>query len=73
MDGTLASVPVTQAPSPSPATRKLRPLWSLLPYVHPYGRQIALALLFLALSAGAMLALPAAVRDLVDHGVRNRK
>ena len=65
MDGTLESVPITQAP----ATRKLRPLWSLLPFVRPYGRQIALALLFLALSAGATLALPAAVRDLVDHGL----
>jgi ATP-binding cassette, subfamily B, bacterial len=67
LDDTLASVPVTQA-SP-PATRKLRPLWSLLPYVRPYGWQIALALLFLVLSAGATLALPAAVRDLVDHGL----
>jgi hypothetical protein len=51
LDGTLESVPITQAP----ATRKLRPLWSLLPFVRPYGRQIALALLFLALSAGARL------------------
>ena len=66
MDDTLESVPITQAPPP--ATRKLRPLHSLLPYVRPYGWQIALALLFLALSAGAMLVLPAAVRDLVDHG-----
>ena len=65
MEGTLESVPITQAP----ATRKLRPLYSLLPYVRPYGRQIALALLFLTLSAGATLALPAAVRGLVDHGL----
>ena len=54
---------------PPPATRKLRPLRSLLPYVRPYVRQVALALLFLALSAGATLVLPAAVRDLVDHGM----
>ena len=51
-----------------------RPLWSefdftMSRYVRPYGRQIALALLFLTLSAGATLALPAAVRDLVDHGL----
>jgi ATP-binding cassette subfamily B protein len=67
LDSTLESAPVTQAPPP--AARKLRPLRSLLPYVRPYGRQVALALLFLALSAGATLVLPAAVRDLVDHGM----
>ena len=67
MDDTPASVPVT--PAPPPATRKLRTLRSLLPYVRPYIRQVALALLFLALSAGTMLVLPAAVRDLVDHGL----
>ena len=67
MDDTPASVPVT--PAPPPATRKLRTLRSLLPYVRPYVRQVALALLFLALSAGTMLVLPAAVRDLVDHGL----
>ncbi|MCA3216396.1 MAG: ABC transporter transmembrane domain-containing protein [Betaproteobacteria bacterium] len=64
------------APSPTPANdaaaapaeRRLRPLRSLLPYLAPYRRQIALAALFLLLAAGATLAFPWAVRHLVDGG-----
>jgi ATP-binding cassette subfamily B protein len=37
--------------------------------VRPYGRQVALALLFLALAAAATLGVPAAVRQLVDRGL----
>jgi ATP-binding cassette subfamily B protein len=48
---------------------KLRPLRALLPFVRPYGRQVALALLFLVLAAAATLGLPAAVRQLVDRGL----
>jgi ATP-binding cassette subfamily B protein len=49
--------------------RKLQPLRALLPFVAPYRRQIALALLFLALAAASTLALPYAVRLLVDGGL----
>ncbi len=49
--------------------RRLRPLRSLLPYVAPYRAQIAAALLFLLGAAGATLALPAAIRVLVDGGL----
>jgi ATP-binding cassette subfamily B protein len=56
------------APTERPRARQLRPLRALLPYLAPYRRQIALALLFLVLSATATLALPAAIRQLIDHG-----
>jgi ATP-binding cassette subfamily B protein len=41
----------------------------LLPFVAPYRRQVALALLFLLLSSAATLALPLALRQIVDHGL----
>jgi hypothetical protein len=43
---------------PALPVRKLRPLRALLPYLSRYRRQVALALLFLLLAAGATLALP---------------
>jgi ATP-binding cassette, subfamily B, bacterial len=58
--------------SATPAARdpaQLRPLRALLPFVAPYRAQVLLALLFLALAAGATLALPYAVRLLVDGGL----
>jgi len=53
----------------APAAAKLRPLRSLLPYSARYRAQIALALLFLLLAAASTLALPYAVRLLVDGGL----
>ena len=53
----------------APAPRRLKPLRGLLPFIAPYKRQIALALLFLVLAAASTLALPYAVRLLVDHGL----
>jgi ATP-binding cassette subfamily B protein len=53
----------------APSSRKLRPLRGLLPFIAPYRRQVALALLFLVLAASATLAMPYAVRLLVDHGL----
>ena len=50
------------------SARTLRPLAALLPFLTPYKRQIALALLFLLLAAAATLALPAAIKSVVDHG-----
>jgi ATP-binding cassette subfamily B protein len=52
-----------------PAPKRLRPLRSLGPFVAPYRRQVALALLFLLLSAASTLAMPYAVKLLVDHGL----
>ncbi len=54
---------------PAPAVRKLQPLRALLPYLARYRGRIALALLFLLLAASATLALPYAVKLLVDGGL----
>ncbi len=59
-----SSVPIGNASS----ARTVRPLVALLPFLTPYKKQIALALLFLLLAAAATLALPAAIKSLVDHG-----
>jgi ATP-binding cassette, subfamily B, bacterial len=57
------------AASAAPPAARLRPLRALLPFVGRYRRQIALALLFLLLAAASTLALPYAVRLLVDGGL----
>jgi ATP-binding cassette subfamily B protein len=64
-----APAATTTTAAPAPATRKLRPLRSLVPYVAAYRKQIALALLFLLLAAASTLALPYAVKLLVDGGL----
>nr|MBA2413324.1 ABC transporter [Burkholderiaceae bacterium] len=61
---TPAAVPNESASS----ARKLRPLAALLPFLRPYKKQIALALMFLLLAAAATLALPAAIKSVVDNG-----
>jgi ATP-binding cassette subfamily B protein len=63
---TAASAPA--AIESTSSSRTLRPLAALLPFLTPYKKQIALALLFLLLAAAATLALPAAIKSLVDHG-----
>ncbi len=54
---------------PATAPKKLQPLRGLLPFIAPYKRQVAIALLFLVLAASATLAMPYAVRLLVDNGL----
>lgn len=56
---------MTAAPGKS---RNLGVLLRLLPFVAPYRRVLALAGLFLLLAAAASLALPAGVRQMIDHG-----
>ncbi|HPT49064.1 MAG TPA: ABC transporter transmembrane domain-containing protein [Accumulibacter sp.] len=56
-------------PSSPVAASKLRPLRALLPFVAVYRRQAALAVFFLLLAAVATLALPHAVKLLVDGGL----
>ena len=51
-----------------PSRRALRPLAQLLPYLRPYGRQIAGAVIALTISAGTVLALGQGLRTLVDQG-----
>ncbi|MCZ8129874.1 MAG: ABC transporter transmembrane domain-containing protein [Steroidobacteraceae bacterium] len=52
-----------------PKGRSLKPLRALAPFVRPYRGRVALALVALLFAAGAMLALPVAVRQLVDYGL----
>jgi ATP-binding cassette, subfamily B, bacterial len=49
-------------------SRNLTPLLDLLPHVTRYKPQVAAALFFLLLAAGATLAVPVAVRRIIDHG-----
>jgi ATP-binding cassette subfamily B protein len=51
------------------AAQRLGTLRALWPFIAPYRRQIAVAVLFLLLSSMATLALPYAVRVLIDHGL----
>jgi ATP-binding cassette subfamily B protein len=56
-------------PSDGSAARRLGVLRTLVPFIVPYRRQIAAALLFLLLASLTTLALPYAVRLLVDRGL----
>jgi len=49
--------------------RKLRPLRGLMPFLKPYTRTISLALVALLIAAGAMLAMPVALRHVIDSGI----
>jgi ATP-binding cassette, subfamily B, bacterial len=51
-----------------PKSRNLRPLVGLVPLVLAYRGRLALALLSLVVAALAMLAVPLAVRRVIDHG-----
>ncbi|MDP3897820.1 MAG: ABC transporter transmembrane domain-containing protein, partial [Mesorhizobium sp.] len=48
--------------------RSLRPLARLFPYLGRYKGMVAAAIVFLALAAATTLALPLAVRRMIDHG-----
>jgi ATP-binding cassette, subfamily B, bacterial len=50
-------------------SRSLKPLRALLPYLAPYRGVLLLALLALLVAAAAMLALPVALRYLIDEGM----
>ena len=57
-----------QAQAEEKKTRSLRPLGRLTPYVMRYRGLVAGALISLALAAVTSLALPLAVRRMIDHG-----
>lgn len=52
--------------------RTMKPLMVLVPYVLRYRGLVAGAIVFLALAAATTLALPAAVRQMVDHGFKQQ-
>jgi ATP-binding cassette, subfamily B, bacterial len=55
-----------------PKSRSLGPLRALVPYLRPYRGVLVLALLALLVAAAAMLALPIALRYLIDHGISSK-
>ncbi len=55
--------------SASPRYRRPTALAGLLPFLRPYRMRIALALLFLVVAAAATLALPVAIRGVLDQGL----
>ena len=64
-----AGAPEATAPQPTPARgAKLRPLASLIPYVQRYRGRSAAALCALVVAALATLAVPLAVRRMIDFG-----
>jgi ATP-binding cassette subfamily B protein len=52
----------------APRARSLRPLAALLPYLGRYRGMVVKAVIFLTLAAVTTLALPLAVRRMIDHG-----
>ncbi len=54
--------------SDRPKGSSLRPLRALLPFLAPYMGRMMIALAALFIAAGAMLALPMALRDVIDQG-----
>jgi ATP-binding cassette, subfamily B, bacterial len=59
----------TASPKDRPAAAAPTSLSGLLPFMRPYRRQIALAVLFLVLAAAATLLFPVALRHLIDGGL----
>ena len=51
-----------------PKGRSLRPLKMLGPYIAPYRGVLMVALIALLISSAALLAMPMAVRNVIDHG-----
>jgi len=59
-------------PADRPKSRSLGPLRALVPYLRPYRGVLVLALLALLVAAAAMLALPIALRYLIDNGLSSK-
>ncbi|MET0660734.1 MAG: ABC transporter transmembrane domain-containing protein [Steroidobacteraceae bacterium] len=55
-----------------PKARSIKPLRALLPYLRAYRGTLAVALTALLIASAAMLALPIALRDLIDAGMLTR-
>src|SRR6202050_2848572 len=60
---------VTDRPTDRPRAKSLRPLRALLPFLAPHRWLLAGALGALVVAAAAMVAVPVALRQLVDHGL----
>jgi ATP-binding cassette subfamily B protein len=51
-----------------PKGKSLKPLAALLPFIKPYRGRMAIALLALFVAGGAMLSMPQALKNVIDHG-----
>ncbi|MEO8223971.1 MAG: ABC transporter transmembrane domain-containing protein, partial [Gammaproteobacteria bacterium] len=63
--------PMTEV-SNRPKGRSLRPLREIIPFIRPYWRVLLLALVALLVGASALLALPIALRYVVDFGIAGK-
>jgi ATP-binding cassette subfamily B protein len=63
-----ATSPQTLAAAPQGASRDVRSLSGLVPFLHPYRTRIALAGLFLVMAAISTLVFPVALKSLIDQG-----
>ncbi len=59
-------------PDRSTQRKSLNPLRALLPFLRPYRGMMAAAVCALLIASGAMLALPVALRQLIDHGIATK-
>jgi ATP-binding cassette, subfamily B, bacterial len=66
---TITTATATVMPEADKRTGSPRSLSGLVPFLKPYRSRIALAGLFLVLAAGATLAFPWALRELIDGGL----
>ena len=57
-----------QQGSDRPSAKSLKPLRTLWPFITPYYRTLIAALLALLIASAAMLAMPVALRFLIDNG-----
>src|SRR5271169_7202541 len=60
------------APTDRPKRKSLNPLRALLPFLRPYRGMMAAAVCALLIASAAMLALPVALSQLIDHGIANK-
>ena len=52
-----------------PRAKSLNPLRALIPFLRPYRRVLAAAIVALLVASAALLSLPVALRQLIDHGI----
>ncbi len=60
---------MSNAPDLHQKPKSLNPLRSLIPFLKPYRATLVAAMLALLVAAAALLALPVALRQLIDHGI----
>ena len=58
----------TIGPENRPKAKSVQPLRSLIPFIACYRGTLAIAILALLISSAALLAMPIAVRNVIDHG-----